>query len=256
MVNLIRMDLYRVLKSRAFLICLLLTFVLTLAAGPVEKALFLFASSVSADLQEPFAAEVNLSGILSDPFAGMGLMLALISLVSFFHADVENGYIKNIAGQVPSKGLTVVSKFIAAAVHNLIFALAGILGSVIGTLLVRRIVMDSAVLDSLRVFVLKLMLAQSLSALLLLAVNTLRNKSLGMVLAVLFGLGLTFLIYMGISEGLSKLLGTNVDISEYMPDSVMGEIPLDTVKALTVSIVASAVCLIPAVRIFDLKDVR
>lgn len=86
-------------------------------------------------------------------------------------------------------------------------------------------------------------------------VSTLRSKSLGMILAVLFGLGLTSLIYMGINEGLKPIFGQNTDISSIMPDTVMNEKPLDTLKALAVAVVTGIIFLLPAIRIFDKKDV-
>lgn len=183
-------------------------------------------------------------------------MLALLSLCWFFHADVENGYIKNIAGQMPMKGFTVLSKFIAASVHNIIFAAAGIIGNLVGTLLVRQLIMDVNVLEVIRVLALKLLLVQSICATLLLVVTTFRSKSFGMILAVLFGLSLTGLIYAGINEGLKPLSGEETNIAKYMPDTVIGEKPLDTVKALAVAIIWGAVFLLPAIRIFDQKDVK
>lgn len=223
--KLIRMDLYRMLKSKTFLICLLLAFLQALASAPLAKLMYVLANSLSSDINETFAAEVNLSSILSDLFPMMGAVLVLLSLCFFFSADVENGYIKNIAGQMPMKGFTILSKFVAASVHNLIFAAAGIIGNLIGTVLVQRIIVDGEVLDSIRVLVLKLLLTQSLCAILLLVVATLRSKSLGMILAVLFGMGLTSLIYIGINEGLKPIFGQTADISKYMPDAVMNETP-------------------------------
>ena len=240
--KLIRMDLYRMLKSKTFLVCLTVAFVLALSNAPVAKLMYTLANSLSSEINETFAAEVNLSDLLSDPFPMMGLMLALLSLCFFFYADVENGYIKNIAGRMPMKGFTILSKFVASGVHNLIFAAAGIIGNLIGTVFVQRIVMDANVLDSIRVLVL--------------VVSTFRSKSLGMILAVLFGMGLTSLIYMGINEGLKPLFGEGTDISKIMPDTVMNEKPLGTLKALAVAIVAGAVFLLPAIRIFDRKDVK
>ena len=232
--KLIRMDLYRMLKSKSFLVCLTIAFVLALVNAPVAKLMYTLANSLSSDINETFPAEVNLSGVLSDPFPMMGLMLALLSLCFFFYADVENGYIKNIAGQM---------------------AAAGIIGNLIGTILVQRIVMDAGVADSIRVLALKLLLVQSLCAMLVLVVSTLRSKSLGMILAVLFGLGLTSLIYMGINEGLKPIFGQNTDISSIMPDTVMNEKPLDTLKALAIAVVTGIIFLLPAIRIFDKKDV-
>ena len=254
--KLIRMDLYRMLKSKSFLVCLAIAFVLALVNAPVAKLMYTLANTLSTEINETFPAEVNLSGILSDPFPMMGLMLALLSLCFFFYVDVENGYIKNIAGQMPMKGFTVLSKFTASAVHNLCFAAVGIIGNLIGTILVQRIIMDAGVADSIRVLALKLLLVQSLCSILVLVVSTLRSKSLGMILAVLFGLGLTSLIYMGINEGLKPIFGQNTDISSIMPDTVMNEKPLDTLKALTVAVVTGIIFLLPAIRIFDKKDVK
>ena len=257
MANLIRMDLYRMRKSKAFLVCLLLAFLLALASAPFGKLLFTLASSLSSDdIREAYPAEESLFDILRGPFPGMNLMLALISLCFFFYADVEYGYIKNIAGQMPRKGYTVLSKFIAAAVHNVIFAAAGIIGTLAGTLMVQGLTMDVRVMETLRVLALKLLLVQSISATLLLVVTTAHSKSFGMVLAVLYGLGLTPLIYLGINQGLNSLFGKGIDISEYIPDSVLSDNPLETVKSLAVALIWGAVFLIPAIRIFDRKDVK
>ena len=254
--KLIRMDLYRMLKSKSFLVCLIIVFALALSMGPLAKLLYMLATSLSSEVSVPFRAQVNLSEIVSDPFPLVNLVVVLLSLCYFFYADMENGYIKNIAGQMPMKGFTVLSKFVAVIVHNLVFAVAGIIGNVIGTLIFQRIVVDSNVLDSIRVMILRLMLAQSLSAILLLVVSTFRSKSLGMILAVLFGFGFTSVLYGGINEALKPVFGQKVDIRKFMPDYVIDETPLDTVKALLVSIVTSVIFLIPAIRIFDRKDVK
>ena len=254
--KLIRMDLYRMLKSKAFLIFLSLAFLLALGSEPFAKLMFTLARSLSPEINETLVGEASLSAILTDPFILLNLMLALLSLCHFFYADVEHGYIKNIAGQMPMKGFTVLSKYIASGVHTLAFAAAGIIGNLIGTLLVRRIAMDVNMLEIIRVLVLKLLLVQSLCAILLLAVSTFRSKPVGMILAVLFGLGLTPLIYTGINELLRPLFGPETDIRKFMPDSVMREKPLDTVKALTVALVSGGVFLLAAIRIFDRKDVK
>ena len=254
--NLIRMDLYRMARLTMFWGCLIITFVLALGTAPFEKLMFKLAGSLSSEASGTFPAEANLSAILKDPFPILGFMLVLLSLCSFFHADVENGYIKNIAGQMPQKGYTILSKFVAALVHNLVFAAAGIIGKTAGTLIVQRLIVDSSVPDSIRILLLKLLLIQSICAILLLVVASFRNKSLGMILAVLFGLGLTSLIYFGINQVLRPVLGQSADISKYMPDSVMDEDPLNTVKAILTALITGAVFLLLAIRIFDRKDVN
>lgn len=61
---------------------------------------------------------------------------------------------------------------------------------------------------------------------------------------------------MGINEGLKPIFGQATDISKYMPDTVMGEKPLDTMKAILVALVTGGVFLPLAIRIFDRKDVK
>ena len=254
--KLIRMDLYRMLRGRSFLVCLALTFLLGLGSAPFASLMLNLARSLSSEVTEVMDAEVKLSSFFSDPFPILGLMLMMLSLCWFFYADVENGYIKNIAGQMPMKGFTVLSKFIAASVHNIIFAAAGIIGNLVGTLLVRQLIMDVNVLEVIRVLVLKLLLVQSLCAALLLVVTTFRSKAFGMILAVVFGMGLSGLIYAGINEAVKPLFGEETNIARYMPDTVMAEKPLNTVKSLLVAFGWGAVLLLPAIRIFDRKDVK
>ena len=338
MVNLFRMDLYRMVRAKSFYICLALTFALALATAPLTKLLYSLSTMLgvetateekapeldelqfslalassgidedtdistlapekmaeilndagvsgdvtkadpdstlgkfltewggdtealrkemkkSSDSKKGFPSEQKLSAIIGEPFPMLGLMLALLSVCAFFYADTENGYIKNIAGQMPMKGFTILSKFLASIVHNLAFIAAGIVGNVIGTLLVQRIAADAAVADNIRILCLKLLLLQSICAILLLVVSTFRNKSLGMILAVLFGLGLTPLIYAGINAGLRQVFSKETDISQYMPDVVMSD-PNDTVKAILVALVTLGIFLPLAIRIFDRKDVK
>ena len=111
-------------------------------------------------------------------------------------------------------------------------------------------------LDSVRILALRFLLLNSICAIILLVVATFQNKSLGMILAVVIGLGMSKLVYLGIDTGLEKLFGKPMNVSQYMPDSVMGDNPPETVKAILVALVTSGVFLPLAIRIFDRKDVK
>jgi hypothetical protein len=199
----------------------------------------------------------KLSEILRTPIPALNAMLCLLSASSFFYADMENGYIKNIAGQMPKRGYTILSKFVTILPHNLLFMLVGVLGDLIGTVFFQRIAVDSAVLDSLRVFALKLLLLQSICAILLLFSGSLQIKSLGTVMAVLFGMGLLTLVYFGIDAGLDKIFPKkSFLLNDYMPDQLLSESNPETLTALIVSGVTIAVFLWLAIRIFDRKDVK
>ena len=108
-----------------------------------------------------FNPDTTVSKMLVDPFLMFGAMLLMISICSFFYADVENGYIKNIAGQMPKKGWTIVSKFVAAVPHNLIFMVTGVIGNLLGSLIVKHISAGDLA-EGIGVFLLKLLLIQVL----------------------------------------------------------------------------------------------
>ena len=97
---------------------------------------------------------------------------------------------------------------------------------------------------------------QSLCTILVLIVSSLRIKSLGMILAVLLGLPLMGLIYMGINTGLQQLFGRFTDITPYMPDQVLRESSPETIRALLVSAVTIGIFLPLSIRVFDQKDVK
>lgn len=256
MTNLLKMDLYRMRKGSSFRLCLILTFVFALLATPLSRLLFYLGSLLSSEVGE-FPAVVKLSEFIAEKPSTLTALLALLSVCGFFYADVENGYVKNIAGQMPKRGFTVLSKFVASVPHTLIFVLASIVGDLIGTVIFQRIVVDAGVADSLRVFVLKFLLMESICAILLLFTAAIQNKSLGTVFAVLFGTGLLSLAYLGIDTGLDKIFPKkNFMIMDYMPDQLLKEDNPDTVSALLVS--AGVICffLWLSIRIFDKKDVK
>ena len=185
-------------------------------------------------------------------------MLALLSVNSFFYADVENGYIKNIAGQMPKRGYTILSKFLAVIPHNLLFIVAGVGGNLIGTIIFQKIIVDSAVLEACGTLLLKLLLLFGNHLLsLLLVTATFQSKSFGTVLAVLFGLGLLFLVYTGIDAGLDQLWPKkSFSIVSYMPDQLLDSASPNVVRSLAVSAVTIVIFLLPSIRIFDKKDVK
>lgn len=254
--NLFRMDFYRMRKARSFLVCLILAFLLSLCSTPLAKLLTVLMKLLSDEVPA-LPESVKLSELLASPLSSLNAMLALISVCGFFYADVEHGYIKNIAGQMPKRGYTILSKFLVSIPHSLIFMLVSLVGDLLGTVFIQKIQVDAGVPDALRILFLKLLLLESLCAILLLFTAVLRNKSLGTVFAVLFGLDLMSLVYLAIDAGLDQLLPKkSFSIAKYMPDQLFHADKPDTVAALIVSAVVICLFLWLSVRIFDKKDVK
>ena len=257
MVKLFNMDLYRMVKARSFKVCLILAFVLALAYMPALKLLAYLAKTVST---EPSAAglipeSVTLSSLISNPLARFSGLLALISVTGFFYADMENGYIKNIAGQMPKRGFSILSRFLAAAVHNVIFTVVSLIGCLIGAFLCQKVTADSGIASAVLTFFLRIILLQALSSILLLVTSGLRSKPFGMALAVLFGLGALELLYSGIDSGLNLLI-KGLQIRPYMPDALLGMENPGTLRALLSSAVTIAIFLPAAIRVFDKRDIK
>ncbi len=257
MANLLRMDLYRMRKAKSFWVCLILAFLFGFAQTPFFKLMEMLAKLLDSGVKSAAVSSVDLSSIIRDPLPFMNAMLALLSASAFFYADAENGYIKNIAGQMPKKGYTVLSKFLAVMPHNLLFMLAGIVGNLIGTLIFMRISIDSSIPEGIGIFFLRFLLLLSLCAILLLCTGCFRNKSLGTVLSVLMGTGLLFLVYVGINSAVGKVLkNEDFSIVDYMPDQLLTADKPDLVISIVASVIVIALFLSLAIRIFDKKDVK
>ncbi len=255
--NLVRMDLYRMFKGKSFKVCLIIAFVLALGQTPFAKLLVTLANTLSNEAAIPVPETARLSSIFADSLPLLNGMLVMLSATMFFHADVEHGYIKNIAGQMPKKGYTVLSKFLAAIPHNLVFMLVGVIGNLIGTLLCQKITLEGGVMDGVRIFLLRFLLLQSICAILLLVSGSLGSKSLGTVLAVLLGMGLLGLIYGAIDAGLDQLFrNKGFALGNYMPDQILGSANPKTVDALVVSAVTMGIFLPAAIHVFDRKDIK
>ncbi len=254
--NLIRMDLYRMRKSKSFWVYLILAFVLAFIQTPLAR-LMVSLSTVMGIEAPAFPAAADLGKIIADPFGLVNALLIMLSVCGFYYADMEAGYIKNIAGQTPRKGYAIMSRFLASILHSVIFMLVGGVGCLLGTIPFQRIVADAGVMDGIVVFLLKLLLLQSICSMLLLTTASFRNKSLGMILAVLMGMGLLSLIYMGIDSGLNQLFhNKGFQIADYMPDQLLGKQRPDTLTSLIVSGVTLFLFLTLSLRVFDRKEVK
>ena len=254
--NLLRMDLYRMTKAKSFWVCLGIAFGLALLQTPFLWGISLLSRMLSSEVPA-FPKTALLSGIIADPFPLLNGMLCLLSACSFFYADVENGYIKNIAGQMPKRGFTILSKFLAAVPHTLLFMLAGVVGNLIGTVIFQRIVPDGEVMNGVLSFVMRLLLMQSICAILLLVTSSFQNKSLGTVLAVLMGLGLLYVVYSIIDSGINQLWqNKGFAIADYMPAQLLSRPKPPVPDSILVSAVTTAIFLPLSIRVFDRRDVK
>ncbi len=254
MVDLIRMDFYRMFKSKAFIISNIVVFVIAVVSRLAEIGLVKLSQAFGTT--EATLDIMSFSEIISNPFGwSIALVVVLISAVTFSYADIANGYIKNIAGQVSNKGDTAISKFIVLAVHNFIFMTVAFLGRVIIALLTGGMKMEWVEVPlAIGTFGIKWLLLISLSTILLFMSTGLKNKTLASVVGVILGSGSLMLLHLMIDSTVQRFL--HVDISEYDPSILIQESNMIFGNAILVSLVVIAIFLPLTVVIFNKTDVK
>ena len=235
MTNLIKMEWYKLRTSKLFIILLIVTFAL--------NAIFLASLPMITSALGAETTATELSSILASPFAlGLLMIPIFISAVSFLYLDFSGGYIKNIAGQLRDRGSLVFAKFIMIGVHNLIFFVAAAISAVLATALTGGIVVDAAVWSGILTLLLKWLLSLSLCAVLMFFAVGLRNKTLAIIMAVVFSTGALSLLYMGINTGITALFKVeNIDVGNYLPDALMGSVNVITGELVVNAIIVAAI---------------
>ena len=260
MADLIKMDMYRLFRTKVFYVMLGAVTAACFATNVLAKVLTdLFSKTAEgAEAAALYPASVDLSDILASPFAFSALfILVFISLISFTYADIANGFVKNVAGQLPHKGDTVISKFAVTLVHNSIFTICAALGSVAGELTVRTVTVDSQTGSGVATMIAKILLLQSLSAVILFVTTGLKSKTFASVVGVIISTGLLGVVYFGIETLLENLFKVGVNISDYAPDQLLTQAGQAAFgNACLVSFIVSALFIVLTVKVFNRRDVK
>ena len=288
--NVIKMDLYRLVKSMSFKVCLIIVFLLNIIEGPLGKIMYNLGKTLAekSDDAEKTLAQLgewdntfHFGNILADQLGTICTAIFLLCIVWFSYADIQHGYIKNIAGQLPSRGHTIISKFVVIQFTTLLFYAVTVIGNTAGQLLIgRSIVFDMRIAGEfnedtltraddtifgmgsvLAEFAIKWILLTGLCALVLLLTTAVGSNVAGTIVAVLCGAGFTGLAYTGISAGINKLFKfkEDFDLTEYMPDSLYRTNLNDEdclIRALIVGIITIAVLLYLTTSMYNKKDIK
>lgn len=271
MFDLFRMELFKLRKHKltwgAAIVCFVVTFVLPLIGKLFAGILYNIvkdsgeaqAVAEAKNLVDAFNSPLEFSSLLKMPFGGISLVLILVfvSASSFLFLDIGGGYIKNIAGQIPSRGHSCYGKYAVVCLQGLLCMLSAFLGGVIGTLIVRGISFDSDIPAGILEFALKWLILCGIDAVLLLFTTGLGNKVLGIVMAVIFGTGALGMIYMPLSFGIRALFRLeDFELGGYMPDQMISASPMNVWASLIGGAVMICVFLPLTVMLLNKRDVK
>lgn len=261
MANLIRMDLRRMFRSPMFFVSLAVigVFNILLNVGFTAASRFFVPSAV-------LPATTLTSSVVTPFFIPFFIILMFASLVGFSYADIANGYIKNIAGQLPHKSHTIISKFIVIGLHNLLFLALGSLTHTLGNLMLSgmgmlNFVNDGMLFQAILTLLLKWLLSMALTSILMFVAIGVKNKILASIVGVIIGTGSLGLAYMGLNTAANTLFHADgFDLGNFMPDTLFNSVSVATntavINAVIVSIVCIAIFMTLTVKVFDKSDVK
>lgn len=264
MFNAIRMDVYRLFKTKSTYIILVIMIALSVMGTGLMSVMTEMTGAEGQQVQteqmsdnagyagdddqlyedtEGAQSQVSVSVSESDPdendnsvlsfamsdISGLqaGLFI-IIFTVLFSMADINSGFIKSIGGQVKGRGVLIVSKIAAIAIFTAIVIIADFLTELIAV----NIFFDDAVVGSaseiVRLLSSQFVLNFALAILMMAIAIIIKNNVVSMIIGVCMCSGIFELIFMGINYLMDKIGFDDFDINNIL---ITGKIQNVTIGA-------------------------
>lgn len=169
-----------------------------------------------------------LSFAMSDISGLQAGLFIIIFTVLFSMADINSGFIKSIGGQVKGRGVLIVSKMAAIAIFTAIVIIADFLTELIAV----NIFFDDAVVGSaseiVRLLSSQFVLKFALAVLMMAIAIIIKNNVVSMIIGVCMCSGIFELIFMGINYLMDKIGFSDFDINNIL---ITGKIQNVTIGA-------------------------
>ena len=218
MLKLLRMDMHRLPKGLAFKIIL----ILLLGEFTLTAFAFSFMMSRADDLTEVYQILGISSDVMTAPLflrltlgqLGDFAMYMAIFVVLFSNGDFHSGFIKSVAGQVKSRSMLGISKFITVAVYTVFYFFVSILISVIELAIFFDGPKDIGTGEFWQYAFLLLFMYISMSVVIAAIAQFFRSNLIGIISGVAISIGLISAI-LNLVNMLVKKIGFDIDLAEY-----------------------------------------
>lgn len=241
MLNVIKMDLYRLMRSKSFRIGLIIAFsVCFLAVALSAGLLALVNMALKADPTMAESADVLVSvfsfltwengvdlSVIVLQFSGI-LCLAISTVLSaiFVSEEQTSGFGKNYLGQLSDKGTSAISKVIATSIISMSMVLVCTLSSALaGALFFGKCITGINAANLALAMFLRLLMYLSINAIIVFVSLLTKNKSASMVIGVVFGIGASKMAYGTVTYLLQFLASRVLKLSDFEVPSIAGLIP-------------------------------
>lgn len=296
MLNLIRMNLYSLVRSMSFWVMIFVTALIAvfcvvmtnsdleymseqqskIEQNAIQGMVIGFGQSIeeedddeiitgiTVDTNEEWIdGNIEIGSFLVMMFSsGMLALVAAVFMAIYTNAEQKTGFIKNIAGQIPRRGLLSLAKLAGIAVDLLIIFAVFIIAAVICGKIIWG---DKLVLgdwgDIIKVSAIQYLLHLAFCTIVQMLCTVARGAGIGMTIGIFYCSGMTDLVYMGINYVIGKLGAEDFDIGKYdlmnyMSSAAVGADSDTLIKCVIAGAVYLAVCTAVSIIIMQKRDIK
>ena len=248
MLNIIKMDLYRMFKTKSMYVIWIVLAAILLITTSLCKTDYELLTEKDAMKQEqvtePTVDNINVGMMVTLPtepgekvtvydifFANsqgkLYALLLVIFTVLFSTADISSGYIKNIGGQVRNRGTLISSRAIALAVFTVLTMAGAFLFQAAANGIFFGELEWGNTKASLSYFVTELALHYALVLICMAIAIILKNNVISMVIAVCLSMNVMNIVYGVVNSAIQKIGIQNFQIYKYTITGKLSLIPMN-----------------------------
>ncbi len=273
MLNLIKMDLRRLTRMKSFWIMIAVAVLLAGFGVFMTDYTRSLVSDIPTDSDEFFASITSqpwMSGRLDftdlvniDATALNLTLLCAIFVPIFVNGEQKNGYIKNIAGQLPNRGMLVLSKLVTAAVQVfVIFAMYFLSMAIAGKIFLSEDLYFSSFGTLAKTIGIHYLLHVGFASVIMALTIMIRSSGLGMTIGIICSTPLTATLYKLINIPLHKCgIPKSFDIGDYAVEKCIQTVKPnmaggDLVRVIVVGIAFLVVFTGTAMVVMQKRDIK
>lgn len=267
MFNVLKMDLYRMAKSKATWIILLASMLMMFVS------IFMTSQDIDYYNSNPIALEnlqenggeinwgiyigpvnpkwcngheISLMDLVAVNIKSKLLLMFLVVFITYFvGSEGRNGFIKNIAGQVRNRSSLILGKFIAIGIFTIVMIVAAVFSTMLGSLIFLGYVNFVGIKQGLIFLVVQILLHIGYGMFILLLFNVTRSSIATMLSGILIAAGILQVvdaILFSIFKGLDSIEGFSV--MKYLTSGNVGVLSINSSNAVYTQAGMIAVCAI------------
>lgn len=273
MFNLIKMDLRRLTRTKSFWIMIAVAVLLagfsvymTDYTRELQQDIYAESGGVffSVESQPWLVGKLNFTDLVNIDAAGLSLtLLCAIFVPLFVNAEQKNGYIKNIAGQLPNRSALVLSKLVAVAVQVLVIFATYILSmAILGKIFWGADLGLESVGGFAKMVSLHYLLHVSFATVIMALTIFLRGSGLAMTYGILASSTMTSLVYALVDTLLHKCgISDKFSVGNYAIENCIGIVSpdlagKDLARVLVVGITFLVAFAAAAMAVMQKRDVK